>query len=296
MKHWIQAARLRTLPLAFACLGMGAILAAMEQAWDPVIFILSLATACLLQILSNLANDYGDAASGVDGEHREGPLRQVQSGRIGRDSMKKAIIMVGLLALAVGSSLLIYVFHADWLPMSLFMCVGLLSIWAAIGYTVGDNPYGYIGLGDLFVLLFFGWVSVMGSYVLYTGRWEWQLLLPATSVGLLAVAVLNVNNIRDMDSDKKAGKISIPVRLGRARAIDYHWSLLFLSMISLLAFGWLSGLMGWDWLFLLAFPFLLRHGYLVQLRSASGHLDPLLKQIALLTLLTVGLFGIGQLF
>jgi 1,4-dihydroxy-2-naphthoate octaprenyltransferase len=163
-----------------------------------------------------------------------------------------------------------------------------------VTYTAGSRPYGYAGLGDLAVLIFFGWVGTLGSYYLQMASLEWTLFLPATSCGLLSVAVLNVNNIRDLESDRRAGKFSIPVRLGLERARIYHWGLLgtavglTLLYIALDFRGWPQGL------FLLSLPLLWRNGTAVAAIQDPATLNPYLKQMVMATLVFVLLLGIGQ--
>lgn len=292
---WIQAFRLRTLPLAFSCILMGAFLAASKGAFDVAIFTLCLLTTLFLQILSNLANDYGDASSGVDGTDRRGPLRTVQAGLITRQTMKRALVVFSLLALASGVILLRVSFGNQWPEALVFLVVGFGAIAAAIKYTVGKNPYGYAGWGDFFVLLFFGVVGVMGSYYLFVREVHWDILLPSVSCGLFAVAVLNVNNIRDIESDRKSGKYSIPVRIGREKAVIYHWIILLVGLLSAVLYvvGHIQS--SYSWLFLLVVPLLVVNAWAVRVKQTSAELDPFLKQMALTTLLFVVLFGIGQL-
>ena len=218
MKKWLLAFRLRTLPLTLASIGMGAFLAAAHRALDIGIFGLCALTTILLQLLSNLANDYGDSIHGADSAERAGPSRAVQSGAITKSAMKKAIIICGLLAFLSGIGL-IYMAFDFTLNFWIFLGFGLVAIAAATTYTVGCKPYGYAGLGDLSVLIFFGFIAVLGSAFLYEKVVYWEYILPALSVGLFSVGVLNVNNIRDMESDLLAGKQSIPVRLGRKKAV-----------------------------------------------------------------------------
>lgn len=291
LKAWIHAFRLRTLPLAFSCILMGAFLAMSAGAFDWGILVLSTLTTLFLQVLSNLANDYGDATSGVDGDHREGPQRAVQSGAISKDSMKRALYVFSFLALLSGIFLILYAFPDNWVTSLLFLLIGLAAIGAAINYTVGKNPYGYKGFGDFFVLLFFGFVGVIGSYYLYTKSWTPDLLLPAVSCGLLAVGVLNVNNIRDIESDRKSGKISIPVRLGRRAAVIYHWSILLMAFASAIGFGILRGFASYDWIFLIVGVLLLVNARAVYRKTAATDIDPYLRQLALTTLLFVLLMG-----
>lgn len=266
-------------------------MAVSNKVFDWVILGLSLLTTLFLQVLSNLANDYGDSQSGVDGADREGPSRTVQSGLITREQMKKALLICSLLALLSGVSLVIYSFSNDWQLALVFVLIGLGAIAAAIKYTVGANPYGYSGFGDLFVLIFFGYVGVLGSYYLYSSDLILVHLLPATTCGLFSVAVLNVNNIRDIESDKVSGKNSIPVRLGRSKAVIYHWLLLLVGVGCALAFAVLSHFQNIDWIFLITLPLVFVNARAVHVKKTAKELDPFLKQMALTTLLFVLLFG-----
>src|SRR6187551_418120 len=232
IKIWLRAFRLRTLPLALSCIAMGGFLAASADAFRWDIFLLCILTTIFLQVLSNLANDYGDSVHGADNTDRKGPARAVQSGAISSSQMKAAVIIFVLLCLASGITLLIVSFGWDWKAMAFFFGLGLLSILAAIAYTVGRKPYGYIGLGDFSVLIFFGLVGVVGSYYLFTKQITGLEILPAMSCGLFSIGVLNINNIRDIESDRKAGKFSIPVRIGRDKAVAYHWVLLLTALAS----------------------------------------------------------------
>lgn len=291
---WIQAIRLRTLPLAWASLTMGAALAISHGVFDWSIYLLSLLTAFSLQILSNLANDYGDAVSGLDGAARVGPKRTIQDGLITKAQMKKAIVITGVLSFSLGLWL-IYISFQDWYLMLIFLVLGLGAIGAAINYTVGSNPYGYSGWGDLFVLIFFGWIGVSGSYLLYNGYFDPITLLPGTSLGLLAVAVLNVNNIRDIESDKVSGKFSIPVKIGRVNAVRYHAVVLILAMVCMIIFGLQTHIAIWEWSFMLIIPLLLTNWLAVRNKTEANELDPYLKQMAMSTLVFVLLFLVGVL-
>jgi 1,4-dihydroxy-2-naphthoate octaprenyltransferase len=293
---WIEAMRPRTLPLALACIILGTFLAAAAGAVNWPVAILAGLTAVNLQILSNLANDYGDSIHGADHVERAGPKRAVQAGKVTAAAMKRAVIVFVLLSAVTGLGALWLAFGAQGLLWALlFLVLGGAAIWAAVGYTAGNNPYGYVGLGDLFVLIFFGWVGVIGTYFLQAQQWDWRLILPATSCGLLAVAVLNVNNIRDIDSDRQAGKQSIPVRLGPERARVYHWILLAAAVLTAILYVLLNGA-GWgQWLFVLALPLIWKNGTAVATTYDPITLNPLLKQTSLMTLAFVTLFGIGQL-
>lgn len=291
-KAWLHAFRLRTLPLSLSCIGMAGFLAASVNKFDGVIFLLCCTTTIFLQVLSNLANDYGDSIHGADHAERQGPTRAVQSGAISLSQMRKAIILFSLLSLVSGISLLLISLGSHWRAIMFFFGLGLLCIVAAIGYTVGKKPYGYIGLGDISVLIFFGLVGVMGSYYLFTHVVSSREILPALSCGLFSIAVLNVNNIRDIDSDKIAGKFSVPVRIGKRNATIYHWALLGGGLLSAVVYTALSFQSPWQFLFLLTAPLLIINGMAVQKKSSS-ELDPFLKQMAFSTLLFVLLFGFG---
>ena len=292
VKIWLSAFRLRTLPLALSCIAMGGFLAASADAFRWDIFLLCILTTIFLQILSNLANDYGDSIHGADGLDRKGPSRAVQSGAISAHQMKVAVIVFVILCLASGISLLVVSFGWNWKAMLFFFALGLLSILAAVAYTVGKRPYGYAGLGDFSVLIFFGLVGVMGSYYLFTKELSWYQILPALSCGFFSIGVLNINNIRDIESDKKAGKFSIPVRVGRSNAILYHGFLIFAGLISAILFNIFTSHSPWQWLFLLSAPLFLKNILAVSSKP-SEQLDPYLKQMALSTLAFVLLFGAG---
>lgn len=293
MKHWVSAFRLRTLPLALASVLMGGFLAASMHAFQLDIFLLCITTTIFLQILSNLANDYGDSIHGADSADRKGPSRAVQSGAITAAQMKHGMIAFVLLSLVSGVLLLLVAFGLNWNAILFFLGLGILSIIAAIAYTVGKRPYGYAGLGDIAVFIFFGLVGVMGSLYLFTKEIRWQYLLPAASCGLFSVGVLNINNIRDIESDVKAGKYSIPVRIGRQMAVFYHWSLIVAGLASTLLFVLRNYSSPYQLLFLLSAPAFIIIGKNVQ-QKPSHELDPYLKFMALSTLLFVVLFGVGE--
>lgn len=294
MKNWVEAFRLRTLPLAFSCILMGAFLAIKDHQFDGLVLTLCLLTTLFLQILSNLANDYGDSVHGADSSMREGPSRAVQSGKITLASMRTALVVFSGLSLISGLSLLFLVFGLQQLFLLLtFLLIGLAAIWAAIKYTAGNNPYGYAGLGDVAVFLFFGIIGVLGTNYLFTQSINWFHLLPAISCGAFATGVLNVNNIRDIDSDEKAGKKSIPVRLGRKNARIYHLVLLSLGMVSMLIYACITAGHFADYLFVLSFPLFMVNILAVFKKTDAKSLDPYLKQLALSTLLFVILFGLG---
>lgn len=293
---WISAMRPRTLPLAIACIVMGSFLAAADGSFRWLVTLLSVLTAVFLQILSNLANDYGDSVHGADHGERSGPKRAVQAGLISASTMKRAMVVFALLSAVAGIALLWVAFGAQALLwLLIFLVLGGAAIWAAINYTAGSNPYGYAGLGDIFVLIFFGWVGVMGTYFLQAQTLNWIMMLPATSCGMLAVAVLNINNIRDIESDKKAGKNSIPVRIGPQKARNYHWALLIGAFLIAILYVVLNFYSLWQFLFVLVGPLLVRNGTAVSRTHDPVKINPLLKQMSLITLTFILIFGIGQL-
>lgn len=292
---WLHAARPRTLPLAIASIIMGTALAYTTGTFKPWVAVFCIITAILLQILSNLANDYGDSLHGADHTERRGPKRAVQSGLVTPATMKRAIAITVGLAIISGLVLLWLAFGRDAFSLALiFILLGAAAIAAAITYTAGKMPYGYAGLGDIAVLIFFGWVGVLGSYFVQIPALHWFLIFPATACGLLSVAVLNVNNIRDMESDRLAGKHSIPVRVGMHHARLYHWILLILATVLTLAYVLLTFISFWQLFFLFAVPLLIRNGLAVSRTDDLPSLNPWLKQMSLATLAFVLLFSAGQ--
>ena len=248
---WIQACRLRTLPLAAASIIIAGGLAQQHQVFNLGIFLLSLLTALLLQILSNLANDYGDALTGAD-DQRVGPERAMQSGLISASAMKKAIVTVTIACLLSGLLLLNLSFADDLNHWLAFLGLGALAIVAAITYTMGKLPYGYRAMGDIAVFIFFGLLGVLGCFYLQALTLPASILLPAFSVGLLSAAVLNVNNMRDVYSDKAAKKITLVVLLGRKKAFIYHLLLIVTAMLcSVIYIYHLPDSQFWQYLFLL---------------------------------------------
>lgn len=227
---WLNACRPRTLPLACICILVGSSLALATGAFSWPVLLLSLLTAILLQVLSNLANDYGDGLRGVDNSQRLGPVRALQSGALSATQLRLSLFATATLALLCGAALLA-VARLDATGLLAFMLLGLLAVVAAITYTLGNKPYGYAGLGDLSVWLFFGCTGVLGCYYLHGAQLQAALLLPASACGLLAVAVLNVNNMRDIDNDQSFGKRTLAVRLGLPAAKLYHQLLLTVALL-----------------------------------------------------------------
>lgn len=247
---WIKAARLRTLPLALSCILAGTAIAVQQNAFKPSIFILAIATTLALQILSNFANDYGDALSGKD-KNRQGEQRMVASGIISPQAMKKAIIIASAIAFALGIALIIISFKNPSHILA-FLAIGLASIWAAIKYTAGKNPYGYSGYGDLFVFLFFGLVGVLGTSYLYTQNLLYSSILPALSIGFLSTAVLSLNNLRDIENDAKTNKNTTIVQMGFAKGKAYFALLIIGGILSMIAYAIIQDFTNQAYIFLLA--------------------------------------------
>ena len=296
MKKWIKAARLRTLPLSLAGIILAAFLAAYYGKFDGIIFGLSLLTAILFQILSNFANDYGDGVKGTDNENRIGPARALQSGEITPAQMKKAVYITAFLSLVSAIALVTYSFGFSHLfQILIYLILGIAAIVAAIKYTVGNKAYGYFGFGDLFVLIFFGLVSVMAGTYLYTHTWDWTLVFPALSIGMLSMAVLNLNNMRDLQSDKLSGKNTLPVKLGLEKAKKYHIVLIVFPFFFTQAFIFHHLHSYWQWLFALPYFLLFIHLMKVIKTNNPKDFDPELKKVAILTLLYAVFFGLGML-
>lgn len=288
MKHWIQAARLRTLPLSVSGIILGSFYAMSQSMFNWKIVIFALTTTLGLQILSNFANDYGDGIKGTDNEDRVGPKRAIQSGVISPAAMKKAMVITSVVTL-ISAILLIYnSFKDNNLGYSLFfLALGILAIASAIRYTVGNTAYGYRGYGDLFVFIFFGMVSTMGIYFMFAKTLEngYLLLLPATAIGFLSVGVLNLNNMRDELSDKKVGKNTIVVKIGGAKAKLYHYFLVVSAMILVLLFAVLNDFHFDQYLFVLVYILLIKHLIVVYKNDDPRALDPELKKLAISTFL-----------
>ncbi len=296
-KAWISACRPKTLPLALSGIILGSFLSysdiysSEQQPFNWKILLSAILTATFLQILSNLANDYGDAETGADID-RIGPTRAVQSGSITKQKMKFAIGIFIVLSLISGLSLLYYSLWPLDLSFILFFVLGVLAIFAAIKYTIGKNPYGYRALGDIFVFLFFGWVAVLGIYFLNTKTIDLMLLLPASSVGLFSMAVLNLNNMRDVENDSKVGKNTLVVLLGIEKAKKYHYTLIITGLTLALGYVILRHCLPYGLIFCMLIPIFLTH--LIRTNKNTGiKLEPELKIMALLTFFFTLLLGIG---
>lgn len=297
MKHWIQAARLRTLPLSVSGIILGTFYA-MSQAmfnWEIVIF--ALLTTLGFQVLSNFANDYGDGIKGTDNEDRVGPKRAIQSGVISPKAMKTAIIITSILTLISALLLIYFAFKGNNLIYSfIFLALGIAAITAAIRYTVGNSAYGYHGYGDVFVFIFFGLVSTLGVYFMFAKSIDWLLVLPAIAIGLLSVGVLNLNNMRDEASDRKSNKNTIVVKIGGAKAKLYHYFLIVSAMVLVLVFALLDNFHIDQYIFVVAYFPLTSHLLTVYRNKAPKNLDPELKKLALSTFLLSLLLSLCLIF
>ncbi len=293
---WLNAFRLRTLSLALSSIIMGSMLAAYYNVFQLKILIGASVTTLFLQILSNLANDYGDTINGADHDGRQGPQRMVQSGTISKRDMRIAIIIFAVLSLLSGLLLINFAFNnAVSLNGIIFFILGIGAIAAAMKYTMGKNPYGYKGMGDFFVLLFFGIIGVGGCFYMHSGWCTWLILLPAFTVGMLSVGVLNLNNMRDKDSDSEAGKETLVVRYGIVWAKRYQCFLVIGAILFLLVFVLLNDHFIVRFLFAVVLPLFARHLIVVCKANNADDFDPELKKLALSTLLLVLLFGCGLL-
>ena len=294
MKKWIAAFRLKTLPLALSNTIMGSALAAGNNKFSWTVFGLAALTTILLQIMSNMANDYGDFVNGKDTAERIGPKRMVQSGEISAKSMLRGIIIIGILTAFSGLALiLVGTAGIDITNILIFGVLGIGAIVAAIKYTVGKNPYGYRGLGDIFVFIFFGLVGVIGTYFLHTQSFSWDLLLPASAMGFLSTGVLNMNNLRDYEADKNANKNTIVVAMGPKKAKLYHLFLVSGAVLLAVIYTIINYNSPWQWLFLLSFPVLLLNLKTVFTYKNSIELYPELGKLAMGTLLFAISFGVG---
>jgi len=304
MTDWIKAARLRTLPLSLSGIIMGSFIAKWRLwgeggTWDWKIFALAMLVTLLYQVLSNYANDYGDGVKGTDAKRiNEAESRAVASGKITAKQMKNAVILLSLVSFIATVALLYVAFIPKYMnEFYIFIGLGVASILAAIGYTIGKKPYGYMGLGDLFVFVFFGLVSVCGSYFLFTKTFSWDILLPGTAVGLMSMAVLNLNNMRDIESDRLSGKKSLALRIGFRNAMLYEIVLLQLPLLLILIFLGLNGFIQSQnyYVFIvmiLLIPFAKLRRKIMAVKEPK-ELDPFLKQVGILTFMMAVLTAFG---
>jgi 1,4-dihydroxy-2-naphthoate octaprenyltransferase len=292
LKDWIHAARLRTLPLSVAGIITGSAAAFALGKWNGTVFALALCTTLLFQILSNLANDLGDTLKGADNANRVGPTRAVQSGAISPKTMRNAVILVSLLSF-IAALLLIYVGSQLLSKTALigYVLLAIACITAAILYTVGKKAYGYNGMGDLFVFLFFGLVSVIGVYPLFGNELSWIIILPAITIGNYSTAVLNLNNMRDQENDALVGKNTVVVKWGNENAKKYHALLFIIGFLSWVSFLILTNnTIGF--ISLLPFILFLKHLKFVRSNTIPKSLDGELKKVALGTFFTSVLYFI----
>ncbi|MFV0290300.1 MAG: 1,4-dihydroxy-2-naphthoate polyprenyltransferase [Mangrovibacterium sp.] len=284
VRSWVKAARLRTLPLALSGILVGSGVALYDGYFRWEIFVLAIFTATSLQILSNFANDYGDFLKGTDNDRRVGPTRTMQSGEIEVGAMRKAIALTIILSLILGFSL-IYISQISWQAISIFALLGVLCILAAYFYTAGKHSYGYAGLGDLSVFIFFGIIPVSALYFLYAHNFNILSLLPAIGMGCFSTGVLNLNNMRDCENDLASGKITVAGKLGIEHAKFYHAALIVCGWLSILLFSSLHFTRIWQYIFVLALPFFFKDLIAIFREKQLPQLDPFLKKLSLSTLL-----------
>jgi 1,4-dihydroxy-2-naphthoate octaprenyltransferase len=306
MKHWIEAARVRTLPLSVSGILIGCFYAMSQSTFNWKIVFFALTTTLGLQILSNFANDYGDGIKGTDNDDRIGPKRAIQSGTITPAQMKRAMYVMSALTMLSAITLIYFSFKDKYLLFSLaFLFLGFLAIASAIRYTVGNSAYGYKGYGDLFVFIFFGLVSTLGISFMFLKEIDPLVILPAAAVGFLSVGVLNLNNMRDEASDRKAGKNTIVVKMGGAKAKIYHYFLIISAMVLMLVFAVLfdwykdndPGYINFDmYLFVIAYIPLIKHLITVKKNTEPRALDPELKKLALSTFALSILLSLGLIY
>jgi len=306
MRHWVEAARLRTLPLSVSGIIVGSVYALAyptanvltpTEVFNWQLFGFAILTTLGLQVLSNFANDYGDGVKGTDNEDRIGPKRAIQSGVISPQAMKRAIIITSVLTFISAVLLIYFAFGENNIGYSiLFLILGLLAIASAIRYTVGNTAYGYRGYGDLFVFVFFGLVSTLGVNFLYSKELDYKLFLPAIAIGFLSVGVLNLNNMRDEESDKKSGKNTIVVKIGGAKAKKYHYFLVISAMILVLVFAILNNFQFDQYIFVVAYFPLISHLMTVYKNKDPKKLDPELKKLAISTFLLSVLLSLCLIF
>jgi 1,4-dihydroxy-2-naphthoate polyprenyltransferase len=294
MYIWLQAFRLRTLPLALSSTLLGSFLAYSKSYFRLSVFILASLTTLFLQVLSNLANDYGDGLKGSDNGERLGPERVTQSGKVSLQGIRIMILVFVLLSLAAGSALIFTgLSHFPFHTILVFFLVGLSAIIAAIKYTVGRKPYGYMGFGDMFVFLYFGIVGVCGTFYLQTGYLDPWILLPASTIGMFSMGVLNINNLRDIKSDSANGKKTLVVRLGVKTAKIYHAVLVLIAVLMSIAYTMVFFRSPVQLLFMVTLPFLMIDVRNVMQNTVPVDLNRELKKMALTTFAFSLTFGLG---
>lgn len=294
LKQWLSAFRLRTLPLSISGIVVGSCFAVYNGFFNVMVFILALLVTVALQVLSNLANDYGDGVKGTDNHTRVGPTRALQSGKITPKQMLQALKINVLVVVLLTMLLIFKAFGQGYILYTLlFFILGGVSVYAAMKYTMGDSAYGYKGLGDVYVLIFFGFVSVVGSYFLFAKQLDHIVVLPSLVVGLLSVGVLNLNNMRDIDSDRLSNKMTLAVKLGKQRSKNYHLFLVITPMVLGIIFAVLYFTSFWNFLFLLSYVPLTIHIKKIINAKVSDDFDSQLKVLALSTFFFSLLLGVG---
>lgn len=292
---WISATRPRTLVLSSAGAILGGLIALSGGNANIWAWVLCVITAVLLQSLSNLANDYGDFEKGVDNTERVGPKRPLLKGMMNASEMKKAIITTAILSLISGAILVLCAAELSLTEILLFAVLGLGAIVAAMLYTLGKHPYGYRGLGDFYCFIFFGLVSVAGTFYLVTHQLDYTVLLPAAAMGFMSNAVLNINNMRDVENDKNSGKNSLVVKIGLKNAYLYHVGLIIGAFVMLVIYLIINNKSWYSYLFLLMMPLFIID--LVQIKKTPHtQIDPFLKKQAIKTFLLALVYGILCLF
>ena len=288
----VASMRLRTLPLSTGGVILGILLATADFKVDVWVAVLIVLTTVCLQILSNLSNELGDVLHGTDTEDRQGPQYGLNSGVLTIGEMKVLIGIFVVLCIVSGTAMTLQSFGTLWdLTPILVLLLGAGAIMGAMKYTLGRNPYGYRGLGDFYVFLFFGLVAVLGSYFVASHTLFWRLLLPGAAVGCFSVGVLNVNNIRDMETDA-ANRVTVAIRLGERKSKVYQTVLIVLGWIFMLAYCQLRMFSWWHYLFVLTLPLFILHLRGVWTRSGKK-LDPMLPLLVMSTFLFCLLAGIG---
>lgn len=293
IKAWLETARPKTLPLALAIILTGSALAYWQGKFSWAITFLCLLTATLLQVVSNFANDYGDHQKGSDTAERIGPLRGIQQGKINAKQLRNGLIALIVASFISGASLIAMAYQSVQ-DLMVFALLGILAIVAAITYTVGKKPYGYLGLGDISVFLFFGLLAVCGTYYLQTHQLSGAIFLPAAACGFLSTAVLNINNLRDIEQDRKAGKNTLVVRIGAHNGRVYHCALLTSAVLCYSIFAWQykPHLL---WLIALIALLLAKHAYFVYQHKDPMALRPMLAKMSMLALFSTSIFSLGLL-
>ncbi len=293
IKTWFDTIRPKTLPLAVAIILTGSALAQWHGTLSWSVTLLCLLTATLLQIVSNFANDYGDYQKGSDTAERIGPLRGIQQGQMTATQLRNGLIAVCIASFVSGASLIAIAYETTQ-DLIAFAILGILAILAAITYTVGKKPYGYLGLGDISVFLFFGLLAVCGTYYLQAHSLDWSIFLPAAACGFLSTAVLNINNLRDIEQDRKAGKNTLIVRIGPENGRIYHCLLLASAVLCYAVFAIVHKPL---LLIIIAVIALLlaKHARFVYQQKDPMALRPMLGKMSMLALLSTVLFSLGLL-